>query len=96
MLYYFIHDDRHPYFWADEKKLRFVLIAGSDVLRDMKHGFVDLAQYWYSKIIDIEVFLISFDWLIILRTPIDVSEKKPNYTGDPPYTYFAITIIINF
>lgn len=45
MLYYFIHDDRHPYFWADEKKLRFVLIAGSDVLRDMKHGFVDLAQY---------------------------------------------------
>ncbi|XP_061166604.1 uncharacterized protein LOC133175505 [Saccostrea echinata] len=29
---------KHPYFWADEKKLRFVLIAGSDVLRDMKHG----------------------------------------------------------
>ncbi|XP_062575562.1 uncharacterized protein LOC134237491 isoform X2 [Saccostrea cucullata] len=29
---------KHPYFWADEKKVRFVLIAGSDVLRDMKHG----------------------------------------------------------
>lgn len=29
---------KHPYFWADEKRLRFVLIAGSDVLRDMKLG----------------------------------------------------------
>ncbi|KAL3860824.1 hypothetical protein ACJMK2_010889 [Sinanodonta woodiana] len=29
---------KHPYFWADEKKLRFVLIAGSDVLRDLKAG----------------------------------------------------------
>lgn len=88
MLYYFIHDDRHPYFWADEKKLRFVLIAGSDVLRDMKHGFVDLAQYWYSKIIDIEVFLISFDWLIILRIPIDVSEKKTKlYRGSSIYVF---------
>ncbi|KAL5021848.1 hypothetical protein ScPMuIL_001003 [Solemya velum] len=28
----------HPYFWADEKRLRFILIAGSDVLRDMKAG----------------------------------------------------------
>ncbi|KAK3608069.1 hypothetical protein CHS0354_031055 [Potamilus streckersoni] len=31
-------DKIHPYFWADEKKLRFVLIAGSDVLRDLKAG----------------------------------------------------------
>ncbi|XP_052061575.1 protein PF3D7_1417600-like [Mytilus californianus] len=29
---------KHPYFWANEKRLRFVLIAGSDVLRDMKSG----------------------------------------------------------
>ncbi|XP_021371290.1 uncharacterized protein LOC110461892 isoform X1 [Mizuhopecten yessoensis] len=29
---------KHPYFWANEKRLRFVLIAGSDVLRDMKLG----------------------------------------------------------
>ncbi|KAK3086887.1 hypothetical protein FSP39_024935 [Pinctada imbricata] len=29
---------RHPYFWAAEKKLRLVLIAGSDVLRDLKLG----------------------------------------------------------
>ncbi|XP_048759681.2 uncharacterized protein LOC125669248 [Ostrea edulis] len=28
----------HPYFWADEKKLRFILIVGSDVLRDIRNG----------------------------------------------------------
>ncbi|VDI34483.1 Hypothetical predicted protein [Mytilus galloprovincialis] len=32
------HILKHPYFWANEKRLRFVLIAGSDVLRDMKSG----------------------------------------------------------
>lgn len=70
MLYYFIHDDRHPYFWADEKKLRFVLIAGSDVLRDMKHGFVNLAQYWYPTIFN--------GWTNIF-TDSDICQWKKNY-----------------
>lgn len=29
---------KHPFFWADEKKLRLIMIAGSDVLRDRKAG----------------------------------------------------------
>lgn len=46
--------------------------------------------------IDIEVFFIFFDWLIILWILIDVSEKKLNYIGDFLYMYFVIIIIINF
>ncbi|XP_071089938.1 uncharacterized protein [Haliotis cracherodii] len=64
---------RHPFFWSEEKRFRMVLIAGSDVLKEMKTG-IALTGSGSTTMTDFlnvsEYLVISDGWINVIDSSV--------------------------
>ncbi|XP_046549530.1 LOW QUALITY PROTEIN: uncharacterized protein LOC124259432 [Haliotis rubra] len=64
---------RHPFFWSEEKRFRMVLIAGSDVLKEMKTG-IALTGSGSTTMTDFlnvsEYLVISDGWINVIDSAV--------------------------